>query len=182
MRSGNGSVPMQLQRVGVVEQHALVPGDGQQRRPRAGGHRRDRVRPLGLRRASRRAASPGIGGGPSGLPIVTATGSMSTLRAAAFAAPTAVSGAPPSIHFLMTARSASGIFGPFGGMFGSAWCAVTLVEQALVRAAGLDRLAAGAAGHQRLVGGHVQVGRGLVRRCGSSGSACAGSAGRGPCT
>ena len=30
-----------------------------------------------------------------------------------------VSGAPSSIHFLITARSASGIFGPFGGMNGS---------------------------------------------------------------
>ena len=39
-------------------------------------------------------SEPGIGGGPEGLPSDTVTGSMSSLRVADLAAPTAVSGAP----------------------------------------------------------------------------------------
>src|SRR4051812_39096124 len=63
---------------------------------------------------------PGIGGGPSGLPLVVVATFRSTFALVeATAELPAVSSTPPAIHFLIASRSLSGILSPLGGMNGS---------------------------------------------------------------
>ena len=65
----------------------------------------------------------GTAGGPAGLPIMAGSSLKSNFGFAFTAtAEPDDSGAPASIHALMTARSASGSLGCIGGIFGSpAW-------------------------------------------------------------
>ena len=68
----------QLQRVGVVEQHLLLPADGDQRRPRVAGQGGHGVGPGGRTTGSSRSVFGGIGGGPAGLPATTDVSPIST--------------------------------------------------------------------------------------------------------
>src|ERR1051325_6750494 len=63
--------------------------------------------------------SPGIGGGPSGLPMALAPIVRSTVGLPAMALLPSVSNNPPAIHLRNSASSLSANLPRFGGMFGS---------------------------------------------------------------
>ena len=69
--------------------------------------------------AGSRSRSAGIAAGPAGLPFAETASVRSTFAALLFLAlPPGASTRPPSIHFLMTAISASEILGFLGGILG----------------------------------------------------------------
>ncbi|QEL13205.1 hypothetical protein PX52LOC_00058 [Limnoglobus roseus] len=73
----------------------------------------------------------GIGGGPSGRPFVTDFRPMSVFGFTAIALLPLFSRAPCSIHVRSTVIWLSGIFCPFGGIFGSALCVVSVYSRDL---------------------------------------------------
>ena len=95
---------------------------------------------LGLTTTGSVETPSGIAGGPTGLPMLEGS-SLNSNFGFAFIATTLpdVSGAPASIHALITASSASGILGDFGGILGSSACVTSFQRCEAVGVARLDR-------------------------------------------
>ena len=116
----------------VVEQDLLLPGDGDERGPRAGASAT-----IAVGRALTTTGSVGrvpraSAAGPAGLPIAEGSSLNSTFGLALTATTLpAVSRAPASIHFLITSSSASGSFGAFGRHERLVLCASTWSQSEL---------------------------------------------------